>query len=199
MAFPCRFNLPAFARRRSGALARWAMVGHLRPHAGAFRRRLRARKPYRHGGDLSRPLSRSPGPSPGRLLPRLSATTCCIFALRARTIPASCCSPPDRSTRPTSSTPTWLAISASRWSQGGDLTVRENRVFLKSLEGLQAGGRDPAPRGRRFLRPHRTALRLLPGRGRPGRGRARGQRGGRQCVGQRADRNARPSCPSSPA
>ena len=46
-------DLPAPACRRPGAFARWPMVGNLRPHAGPFRRRLRARKPHRDGGDVS--------------------------------------------------------------------------------------------------------------------------------------------------
>ena len=32
--------------------------------------------------------------------------------------------------------------------EGQDLTVRDNRVFLKTLSGLEPRGRDSAPRGR---------------------------------------------------
>ncbi len=55
----------------------------------------------------------------------------------------------------------------------------------------EAGGRDPAPRGWRLLRSHRTALRFLSRRCRTRRSRARRQCCGGQCAGQRSDRNAR--------
>ncbi len=72
--------------------------------------------------------------------------------------------------------------------QGADLTVRDSRVFLKTLEGLQAGGRDTPPRRRRLLRPHRTALRFLPRGRRSGGSGTRGQRRGGQRAGKRPDR-----------
>ena len=44
--------------------------------------------------------------------------------------------------------------------EGQDLTVRDDRVFLKTLAGLEARGRDFAPRGRRVLRSAGTAQRF---------------------------------------
>ena len=55
----------------------------------------------------------------------------------------------------------------------------------------EAGGRDPAARGRRLLRSHRTALRFISGRRGSGGSGARGQRRGGECAGQRIDRIAR--------
>ena len=49
----------------------------------------------------------------------------------------SCCSPRAPTTRPTSSTPSWPATSGYTLVEGGDLTVRDNRVYLKLLGGLQ--------------------------------------------------------------
>ena len=78
---PC-VHLPPPAGRRPGALARWPMVGDLRPHPGPFRRRLCPGKPHRHGGDLSRPLSRSPGAPAGRPFFAPFARPCCAFPPR---------------------------------------------------------------------------------------------------------------------
>ena len=91
-----RYHLPPFAGRRPGALARRPMVGDLRPHPGPFRRGLCPGKPHRHGGDLSRPLSRSPGAPAGWFFPRFSRDPAAPFSLARAPIRASCCSPPDR-------------------------------------------------------------------------------------------------------
>ena len=44
--------------------------------------------------------------------------------------------------------------------EGGDLTVRDDRVFLKTVSGLRPRPRDSAPPRRRLLRSARNALRL---------------------------------------
>ena len=76
-------------------------------------------------------------------------------------------------------------------AQGGDMTVRDSRVFLKTLEGLKQvdvilrrvdGG---------FCDPIELRSDSLPGRGGPRRSGARRQRRGCQCARQRSDRNAR--------
>ena len=64
--------------------------------------------------------------------------------------------------------------------EGGDLTVRDGRVWLKTIGGLQARARDPAPPGRQLLRSARIAQRLGARRGRPDRLRAARQRADRQ-------------------
>ena len=48
--------------------------------------------------------------------------------------------------------------------EGGDLTVRDNQVFLKTLGRPAAGGRDRAAAGRYLLRSAGTACRLHAGR-----------------------------------
>ena len=77
------------------------------------------------------------------------------------------------------------AISASRWSRARDLTVRDSRVFLKTLERPAAGRRDPAPPRRRLLRSAGAARRFVPRRARAGRSRARRQRRRGQRARQR--------------
>ena len=133
---PVPVHLPALVGCRPGALARRPTVGSLRPHPGPFRRRLCPGKPHRDGGNVSRPLPRVPGPPAGGFLPCLPRSAAESLALAAK--------PP----RVVLLTPGPLNETYFEHSylarylgftlvQGGDLTVRESRVFLKSLEGLK--------------------------------------------------------------
>ena len=51
--------------------------------------------------------------------------------------------------------------------EGDDLTVRDRRLFIKTLDGLRRGGRVAAAGERRLLRPAGTARRFPAGRARP--------------------------------
>ena len=74
--------------------------------------------------------------------------------------------------------------------EGGDLTVRDERVYLKTLDGSQPVDVDPAPPRRRLLRSAGAARRLVARRRRPGAGGARRQRRRRQRARQRRARDA---------
>ena len=77
--------------------------------------------------------------------------------------------------------------------QGKDLTVRDCRVYLKTLSGLQQRGRDLAPRGRRLLRSVGAVLAFISGRAGLAAGGARRHRGRGQRSGQRRAASARVS------
>ena len=66
--------------------------------------------------------------------------------------------------------------------EGGDLTVRDDRVFLKTVSGLRPRPRDPPPPRRRLLRSAGAALRFDARRAGPRAGVARGARARRQRV-----------------
>ena len=106
---------PAALRRRPGAHARRADPRHRRPHAGALGRRLRAGEPHRAVAHPAQPLPRLARAPPGAVLPRPARARCTTSIRAGRTIRASCCSRRARTTRRTSSTPSWRAISATRW------------------------------------------------------------------------------------
>ncbi len=69
--------------------------------------------------------------------------------------------------------------------EGGDLTVREGKVWLKTIGGLQARARHPAPPGRCLLRSAGTAQRFGAGRRGPHRVRAPWHGADRQRAGLR--------------
>ena len=104
-----------------------------------------------------------------------------------------------RTARPRSSTPSSRPTLGYPLVEGADLTVRDGRVWMRSLGRLRAGRRDPAPRRRRVLRPARAAARVrssaCPGWSRRA---ACGNGVGRQHARQRRAREPRrcsPSCP----
>ncbi len=74
--------------------------------------------------------------------------------------------------------------------EGGDLTVRDEGVYLKTLDGLAAGRRRAPPHGRRLLRSAGAARRFLARRRRPGAGGPRRARRRRQRPRQRRPRDA---------
>ena len=107
----------AAVRRRPGALARRPLVGRRRPHPGAVGVGLRAREPARRLARLSADVPRAAGAAPGVVLRRLADVAAPLGAARRRADRGSSCSRPGPTTRPTSSTRSWRAISASPWSK----------------------------------------------------------------------------------
>ena len=67
--------------------------------------------------------------------------------------------------------------------EGSDLTVRDQRLYLKTLQRPGAGARPAQAPGRRVPRPAGTAPRLHAGRARPAAGDSRRQRAGGQRAG----------------
>ena len=82
-------------------------------------------------------------------------------------------------------------------AQGDDLTVRDQRVWLRTLDGLRAGRRHPAPRRRRVLRSARAARRLAARHARPAAGGA--PRHGRDRQPARHQRRREPGLDAVPA
>ena len=118
--------------------ARRPMVGRRHAHAGAVGRGLRAREPPHRLAALPRRLPRA---ARARLAPfflALQETLLASRAVRRRDAAHRAARRRARTTRPTSSTRTSPAISASPLVEGGDLTVRDDRVYLKTLTGLGA-------------------------------------------------------------
>ena len=76
--------------------------------------------------------------------------------------------------------------------EGSDLTVRDQRLYLKTLQGPGAGARHPQAPGRRVPRPAGAALRFAPGRAGPAAGHPRGQRAGGQRARARRSWNPPP-------
>ena len=67
--------------------------------------------------------------------------------------------------------------------EGNDLTVRDQRLFLKTLSGLEPVHALIKRLDDEWLRPAGTALRFAPGRAWPAAGAACGQRAAGQCAG----------------
>ena len=82
-------HVPAPACGRSGALARWAMVGALGPYPGALGRGLCAREPHRAGGNVSGLVPRVPGQTGRFIFSFFSRHAAAPVAIAAATIPAS--------------------------------------------------------------------------------------------------------------
>ena len=182
-------HLVAFDLAR-GARRRWRVVGTR--DAGAVGRRLRAREPRDDLAPASRRVPRAAASqSLTPLLPRRCGRRCSPRrrpTVRRRT---SCCSRPGPTTRPTSSTPTSRKQLGFPLVEGGDLTVRHDRVFLKTVSGLRRVHAHPAPARRRLLRSAGAARRFDARRARPRAGVARRARAGRQRVRHRRARVAR--------
>ena len=87
--------------------------------------------------NVSRFVPRVPGPAARFVLSRLPRQLCCACRPRRATIRASSCSRPGRYNE-TYFEHSYLArYLGFTLVQGGDLTVRDSRVFLKTLEGLK--------------------------------------------------------------
>ena len=117
------------------------------------------------------------------------------------TAPVSCCSPPARRARRRSSRRCWRRGWGSRWCWRSELTVREGRVWQRTLGG--AGRLEPVDVILRrvdaaLVRPARPAPGLPPRRARAAGGRAAGHGSGRQRARQRASPRTRASCRSCP-
>ena len=183
-------TLPAHRRLRPRARPRRRLVGGLAAHAGA----------------LGRWATRSRTGSSSRALFPEAFRDCRCSALAPffRALLRRRCA---RCARPTA-TPRIVLLTPGPYNEtyfehaylarylgftlveGGDLTVRDQRVYLKTLQGLRAGARDPPAARRRVLRSARAARRLGARRARPGAGGPRRQRAGRQRARARAARIA---------
>ena len=72
-----------------------------------------------------------------RVLPHVAGNAWLRLHLAGTDRRTSCCSRRDPTTKPTSSTRTWRAIWASRWPRAAISSVRDDRVYLKTLAGLR--------------------------------------------------------------
>ncbi len=102
-------------RRRPRPCSGRPLVGAGRPHAGSFRHGLRGGEPPGHLGGAVRALPRHACRAPRQLLPGAAGRP--RGKVRARDGAYRPAHPRARPTRPTSSTPTSRAISASSWSR----------------------------------------------------------------------------------
>ena len=122
-------------RGRPGALARRPLVGAGRPHAGAVGRGLRAREP---ASSISRVFPQTfrelPGAAPGVVLSRAARHAACAGAAAATDQPRVVLLTPG----PYNETYFEHAYLARYLGftlvEGSDLTVRDGRVFMKTLE-----------------------------------------------------------------
>ena len=112
------------------------MVGAFRSHPGAVRRRLCSRKPHRHGGDI-------PDLFREFQVQRLASFFRAFRENMLRLSPSARTHPRVVLLTPGPLNETYFEHSyLARYlgftlAQGGDLTVRDSRVFLKTLEGLK--------------------------------------------------------------
>ena len=187
-ASACRSTPPTWRARPTGSW--WVLADRTQ---APVRRRLRAREPHRAVARAARAVPR---------LPRAAAAAR-SSARCARRSPRLA---PRRDDEPAHRAAHARAVQRDLLRarlpgrylgytlvEGGDLTVRDERVCLQTLERAAAGRRDPAPRRRRLLRSARAARRLAARRARPGAGGAPGQRGDRQRARQRRGRERRRS------
>ena len=135
---PGRRHAPPAVRRRPRALARRPLVGGRRPHAGALGRGLRAREPARRLARLPAAVPRAAGAAPGAASSTRCATRCARWAPRGDGAAADrAAHARARTTRPTSSTRCLARYLGFALVEGSDLTVRDDRVWLKTIDGLQ--------------------------------------------------------------
>ena len=124
-------------RRRPRALARRPLVGDRRPHAGALGRGLRAREPPRHLAPVPGPV---PRPARCSAWPRFFAT---LRDSLAHWAPADGAAPLTVLLTPGPHNETYFEHTyLARYLgiplvEGSDLTVRDGKVWLKTLSGLQ--------------------------------------------------------------
>ena len=107
----------------------------------------------------ARGVPRLPRASGSPVLPGAARHAARARAAPAATTRASCCSRRAPTTRPTSSTPTSRATSATRWSRAPTSPCATTRL-PEDARRARAGRRDPAPPGRRVLRSARAARRF---------------------------------------
>ena len=128
----------AHVRRRPRALARRPLVGGGRPHAGALGRGLRAGEPARHLAPVRRTCSATcKRAAPGRLLRHAARQPRALGARPTAPRRSPCWSRPGPHNE-TYFEHTYLArYLGIPLVEGSDLTVREDKVWLKTLSGLQ--------------------------------------------------------------
>ena len=156
--------------------ARRPMVGRRHAYPGAVGRGLRAREPRRPSRGCSPTPSASCACSGSRRSSDASGDALARRAVRRRGAArrAADAGPVQRDVL-RARVPGALP-RLHRSSRAATSTVRDDRVFLKTLTGLRARPRHPAAPGRRLLRSARAARRLGARRARPGAGLARGPR-----------------------
>ena len=136
-AFACRATSTCTCTASTWRARRMASGGARRSHAGAVGRRLRAREPARPPAQPAGSLSRNADSAAGFFLSRAARHVEHARAEQRAARQSRAADAGTATTRRTSSTRTWRDISASRSSRARDLTVRDRRVFIKTLEGLQ--------------------------------------------------------------
>ena len=187
-------------RARRGHRPRARRRGHvLRPRgqrALALRRELHAGEPPGHEAGLLRACSR------GTACARSSTTRRSCWPPCARSRPRPPPIPPCVLLTPGTYNSAYFEHSflarqmGIEIVEGRDLVVHDDRVFMRTTQGLQAGGRHLPAGGRRLPRPPGLPRRQPARRGRPHERLPRGQRHPGQRGGHRASPTTRPSTPT---